>query len=262
MIPRWACAATLGCILCACSTSSPIGASHTDGSASPSGDASDDASLDAPSDARSGDEGDADVLRDFDLGRDFSPTMNPNGVWRYGFTMGASVALDQFVLDTFTTNTSPLDFWHPAMGTAGYYPYVAANTGTVTTTDSTGSWAVRAGEIAMEASGSGQSSVIEFVVPQAGMYRIQADFEAIHFRLSTTDAHVRVGGASLFDANIDGYGGDPAFHAITGTNPRASYSGTLALGPGEVVSFVLGYGTDRTVDNDTTGLVVHIWLLR
>jgi hypothetical protein len=75
---------------------------------------------------------------------------------------------------------------------------------------------VRAGQVAMEASNAGQYSVVRFTAPVAGRYRVTARFEGIHFGLSTTDVHVVHGSTVLFSANVDGYGGDPAFQPVTG----------------------------------------------
>jgi hypothetical protein len=70
--------------------------------------------------------------------------------------------------------------------------------------------------------------------------------------------HVRRGAAALFDALIDGYGGDPAFHAVVGASPRQSYQGAVALAAGDVLFFAIGYGANKTYNNDTTGLKVLI----
>ena len=198
----------------------------------------------------------------FDLGADFSFARNPNGAWRYGYTAGTTLAVDQFALDTFVPNagTDPIAFWHPAApatATDGYYPYVAENSGSVSASEEA-SWALRPHEVAMEASSIGQYSVVQFVAPLAGSYQVQVHFEGVHFRLSTTDVHVLAGDAGLFAANIDGYGGDPAFHVVQGASPTADYQGTVALQPNDVMTFAIGYGIDMTYGNDTTGLTVHI----
>jgi hypothetical protein len=217
----------------------------------------------------------ASVAREFDLGLDFSFSSNPNGWWRYGYTQGSTLAVDQFLVDTFSIHTDPAaaGFWHPSdagggympnanpnNGGGGYYPYVAENPGSVTTSY-LNAWALRAHEVAMEASNAGQYSVIEFVAPQGGAYRIQAHFEGIHFQLSTTDVHVRQNDAELFASNIDGYGGDQALHAVQGSNPIADYQGTVPLQAGEIITFAVGFGANKTNYNDTTGLFVHITLI-
>jgi hypothetical protein len=76
--------------------------------------------------------------------------------------------------------------------------------------------------------------------------------------LSTTDVHVLKNSVSLFDAYVEGYGGDPAFHRIEGAHPRASYSGIANLKAGDVVTFAVGYGRNHTHTCDTTGLFARI----
>jgi len=193
----------------------------------------------------------------FDLGTSFSNTQNPNGVWRYGFTTGNTLSVAEFQADGFAAQVGGVSFWHPD-GTTGYYPYVAENPSASTMTDATDSWAVRPNEVAMEGSGLGQYSVVQFVAPASGSYSVRADFEGIHFRISTTDVHVRQNDQPLFDAEIDGYGGDPAFHSIQGASPNASYVGSVELHSGDVLSFAVGIGADGSNYNDTTGLFVHI----
>ncbi len=95
----------------------------------------------------------------------------------------------------------------------------------------------------------------------AGKYKISAQFEGIHYGLSTTDVHVLHNGTSLFDADIDGYGGDPAFHKVQGASPTASYTGQVELKADDTVSFAVGYGKDKTNSGDTTGLFAQVVLL-
>jgi len=61
-------------------------------------------------------------------------------------------------------------------------------------------------------------------------------------------------GDTLFSADIDGYGGDPAFHPVVGRTPVATYAGTFDLQAGDTVDFAVGYGSNRNHYNDTTGL--------
>jgi hypothetical protein len=200
----------------------------------------------------------SDVPALFDLGRDFSLTANPNGPWRYGYTRGTQLARSAFAPMTVADATTPVGLWHPGPGPAGYYPYIAANLDPTIAHDPTNSWEVRPGEVALEASSTGQLAAIEFTVPRAGSYTIAADFAGIHKLLSTTDAHVLLGDESLFAATISGYGGDPAFYPHQGASPTASYRATRALRVGDVLTFAIGFGTNHTHFNDTTGLIVTI----
>jgi hypothetical protein len=197
----------------------------------------------------------------YNLSNAFSLEKNPNGMWQYGYSLTNSLAPDQFQFDKYADTSGLVGFWHAAKNNGpgpGYYPYVAFNTTSQSRTTPANGWAVRAGEIAMEASNSGQYSLIRFVAPKTGMYKVVARFEGIHYGLSSTDVHVLHNAASLFDAEISGYGGDPAFHAIEGANPAASYSGSVALKAGDTITFAVGYGQNKTHYSDTTGLSAEI----
>lgn len=197
----------------------------------------------------------------FDLATDFLFAQSPESVWQYGYSTGNSLSPAEFRRDAFFDKLTPTCFWHPATNDLrgpGYYPYVAYNTGKQSTSEPTHGWAVRGGEVAMEASNSGQYSLVRFSAPAGGQYRIMARFEGIHFRLSSTDVHVLHNSEHLFDSEIDGYGGDPNFHKIEGEHPTAGYEGLVSLESGDTVTFAVGYGTNKTNYNDTTGLYARL----
>jgi len=206
----------------------------------------------------------------FDLSNDFSVEANPNKVWQYGYSDSNSLAVDQFRLqksadanDRSANASGIIKFWHPAANSgpgAGYYPYIAYNSSKQPEVGCKG-WAVRPGEVAVEGSNTGQYSLIRFVAPVAGTYRVSAKFEGIHYGLSTTDVHVLQNGTALFDADIDGYGGDPAFHKLQGSSPTAEYSGEVAMKADETITFAIGYGKNKTHYGDTTGLFAKVVLL-
>ena len=76
--------------------------------------------------------------------------------------------------------------------------------------------------------------------------------------LSRLDVHVLHNGTSLFDADIDGYGGDPASHAVQGASPKAEYSGQVAMMKDDTITFAIGYGKNKTNSCDTTGLFAQV----
>jgi hypothetical protein len=199
----------------------------------------------------------------FDLSADFSSLDNSSGVWQYGYTAAAN-SLDpkEFRVDKETEKIGAIVFWHPEKNNGpgpGYYPYVAYNSSSRSEVGCKG-WAVRPGEVAMEASNIGQYGVVRFVAPVSGSYKISAQFEGIHYGLSTTDVHVLHNGTSLFAAEIEGYGGDPAFHKVEGSNPRAEYSGKIEMKANDIVDFAIGYGKNKTHYGDTTGMFAKIVL--
>lgn len=110
----------------------------------------------------------------------------------------------------------------------------------------------------MEGGNNGQYSLLRFIAPASATYRIKAVFEGVHFGLSTTDVHVFLNAARLFQDSIEGYGGDAAFHERTGLHPDATYEATLQLNQGDVLTFAVGYGSNKDHYNDTTGLLLAI----
>jgi len=199
----------------------------------------------------------------FDLSNDFSFEANPNKVWQYGYTPTNTLSVEQFRFQkNVTFDTTGVGFWHPDKNNGpgpDYYPYIACNKSNKTQLVF-GGLAFRPGEVAMESSRSGQYGLIRFVAPENGSYEISAKYEGIHYGLSTTDVHVLHNSKSLFDADIDGYGGDPDFHKVEGANPRAEYSGKVALRKGDTITLAIGYGKNKTNSCDTTGLFAKITL--
>lgn len=200
----------------------------------------------------------------FDVSSEFSARKNPNEVWEYGFSETNSLDPAEFRLDKSTGRLGVINFWHPSVSDRpgpGYYPYIAHNSSKKSQLGSSNGWAVRAGEIAMEASNSGQYSIVRFVAPKTGVYKVSAHFEGVHFGLSTTDVHVLVNAMSLFETEIDGYGGDPAFHQVQGSSPAADYTGEVQLKKRDTLTFAVGYGKNHTNFGDTTGLFARVVLL-
>ena len=104
----------------------------------------------------------------FDLSADFSLRNNPNQAWQYGYSETNSLDPAQFRIDKSTGVLGQIGFWHPSVSDRpgpGYYPYVAYNRAKQTGLGSSNGWAARAGEVAMEASNSGQYSLIRFMAP-------------------------------------------------------------------------------------------------
>ncbi len=88
----------------------------------------------------------------------------------------------------------------------------------------------------------GEYSVVRYVAPVGGTFKIDAVFSGLDDR-TTTDVHVLHNGASLADS----------FVLLNGQGRRTPYSGTLALQKGDVLDFVVGYG-NGAYGWDTTGL--------
>ncbi|MGO8672557.1 MAG: hypothetical protein ACLQVD_14475, partial [Capsulimonadaceae bacterium] len=111
----------------------------------------------------------------YDLASDFALTQTPHSIWQYGYSATRSTDPGQFRNDLVVDMTNPIGFWHSstAINTgvmSGYYPYVAHNPTRSTRVGPVGGWAVRPGEVAMEANGNGLYSLVRFVTPHSGIY--------------------------------------------------------------------------------------------
>jgi hypothetical protein len=184
----------------------------------------------------------------YDAAADFSPTNNPDGVWSYGWstTLGST-----FNLDVSSTTSDGLNFWEGSISTGsppGLFPDVIHN-GTSNTITYTGTVQYLPGQLAMHPGPQDQYSVIRFTAPDAGTFVLATSFTGIDFSgPTTTDVHVLLDGSAIFNGKVDGFG--------AGSGP--SFTKTLTLRAGDTVDFAVGYGTDGTYFNDSTGITATL----
>jgi hypothetical protein len=183
---------------------------------------------------------------------------NPSGNWQVGYSLHDMLSMSQFRLSSFADTSHLIGLWHPTTGSSGYYPYIGQNRTTEIQVDQTSSWSAKPGEIVMEGSNNGQYSMLQFIVPVSGNYKLNATFEGVHIRLSSTDVHVLLNDLHLFDDVIDGYGGAVSFSAHKGSHPISSWTSIIHLNQRDILTFAIGYGTNMTFYNDTTGLLLTI----
>ena len=182
----------------------------------------------------------------FDASTQFSPTSNPNSVWRYGFeatTLGSGFTLFNTAAQ-FIPNA--VDSW--SSSSLGANPEINHNnTGSTFFASDPAlqiEWA--ANELAFHPGPAGQFSVLRFVAPAAGIFQLAVSFQGIDHQGATTDVHVLANNISLFDQQITG------FHV-----PR-SFSTTLTLAQGGTVDFAVGYGANGNFLEDSTGVSATI----
>ena len=177
----------------------------------------------------------------YDAAGDFSATMNPNGVWSYGYenTLGGP-------LNLYTAQFNPttdIAGWNNNI--ASDVPLVMKNFGT-TTDSSFADIVLQPGQLAFHPGPSGQFSVVRFTAAQDGLFSLVSGFVPVTTDGTTTDVHVLENGLSVFDGNVSG-----TYNDSGGT----SYNdGALILSAGETVDFAVGYGTDGNFYQDATGL--------
>jgi hypothetical protein len=175
------------------------------------------------------------------VGKDFSTTNNPNGVWSYGSetTLGGALTLFTSIVDN-----NGVEIWNnPSLQDGAGY------NGTASAAASCPSCSIPAGD-AMLGPGSDLSySLFRFTAPVAGAFDIEASFFGADFQgPTTTDVHVVLNGVPLFSDAVNGYG----------PTSTKSYSGIQTLAIGDTVDFVVGPGADNNFSFDTTGLTATI----
>jgi hypothetical protein len=180
----------------------------------------------------------------YDASADFSTSINPNGVWSYGWstTLGSA-----FNLDTSNTTAayglSGLAGWFSNQSAEGV-PSILRNTtanplaiGTFTQ--------YQPGQLALNMNGS-EYSVLRWTAPSSGQFNIAATFSAVSTIGATSDVHIQTNGISIFDSAVNGF---PA---------PTSFAGTVSLVSGDHIDFAVGFGSNGNDHEDTTALAATI----
>jgi len=195
-------------------------------------------SLAAPSTARAG----------FDAAADFSPTSNPNGVWSYGWTQALG---SSFIADAIHESEAGLDFWEGSIAngaTPGSFPLVVHN-GTANTIITAGTVSVAPGQLALHPGPDNEYSVLRWTAPRNDAVSIRSVFDGFDFVGPTsTDVHVLHNGSSLFDDDVQGFGGSSA----------VTFNSVLTVAQGDTIDFAVGFGRNGSFFFDTTGLSTTI----
>lgn len=185
---------------------------------------------------------------DYDAQKDFSPSSNPNGTWSYGWshTLGS-----EFIADAIHQNQSGLDFWEgaiPSGDVPGSFPTISHNpSGNTVTLFSTATYAP--GQLALHPGPGGEYSDLRFTAPVKGTYALNSAFVGIDTgpaAPTSTDVHVLLNGVSIFDAAVNGFGNSQPF------------STSKLLQVGDTIDFTVGFGSNGTYGNDSTGLTAQL----
>jgi hypothetical protein len=181
----------------------------------------------------------------YDATADFSTNSNPNGVWSYGWssTLGSAFHLDA----TSTTAEYKL------IGLAGWVsdqsaegvPYVLKNT-TASPIAINPNNIYQPGQLALEAGFSGQYAVVRWTAFSTGPFTITATFSALSHAGDSSDVHILRNGISIFNSAVNGFPGSQ------------TYSGVQNLAKGDTIDFAVGFGSDGSVNEDTTILAASI----
>jgi hypothetical protein len=94
---------------------------------------------------------------------------------------------------------------------------------------------------------TGQKSVVRWTAPTSETVKVEGKFEGIDTGGTTTDVGMMKNTTkTLFSNNINGFGA------------TAPFSTTTAVAGGDTIDFLVGYGSNATYENDSTGLSVTI----
>jgi hypothetical protein len=185
----------------------------------------------------------------FDAVADFSITDNPHGVWSYGAYSAFQTTLPLYtVAEQNSGGVTGLDIRN--FGGFLAPPYIIHNSSSENIGDQFGD-TIPPTLLDLHPTTS-QYSVVRWNAPTTGSYSITGRFEGLQHGLpagTTTDVHVLLNGASIFDDSVSGFGA------------TAPFAGIQSLNANDLLDFVVGYGPgigDSAQDHDDTGLAATI----
>ena len=105
------------------------------------------------------------------------------------------------------------------------------------------------GQLAFHPGPQDEYGVIRFTAPTAGTFLLSSSFTGLDFAGPTSsDVHVLLDGSVIFNGFVNGFG--------AGSGP--SFASRLTLAAGDTVDFAVGYGSNGTYFNDSTGLTATL----
>lgn len=183
----------------------------------------------------------ADSVKNYDAASDFSPLQNSDGAWSYGYKPSGG---------SFTSYASHGNIWNNS-GTDSWSrdgvscPFITHN--------NTNSNLTYAGVVVqppdllnIHPGQNNERSVVRWTAPAAGTYLFTGRFQGLDTTGTTTDALVTHNGTSVFSANVNGYGA------------TAPFSLTRTVAAGDILEFSVGFGSNGTYNDDSTGLSVTV----
>lgn len=170
----------------------------------------------------------------WDAAADFTLASNPNGQWSYGWIPSLS---DAYTFNLYNLpniySQSILERWSTTETT----PELSV---VYNDTDQSQSYGgpVLPGQLALHPGPNGQKSIVRWIAPKEDCYSISTLFYPIGG--GGTDVHVLRNRSSLFIDEV--------------TNSSKQYSTTMWLNSGDILDFIVGYGSNCSYASDATGL--------
>ncbi len=170
---------------------------------------------------------------------DFSSVNNPAGTWSYGYKTTLTSAFTNYPSYGQPFGAG-IDFWLPNAN-GDCCPTIAKNT-TGTTQTYVGTAVHPADLLNVHPGPNGEKSTLRWTAPAAGSYQAAGRFQGIDTASSTTDVHILHNNTEVWANNLSGYGS------------QAPYNLTLSVNAGDVIEFLVGFGSNNSYSNDSTGL--------
>lgn len=172
----------------------------------------------------------------FDPAADFSLASNPNGPWSYGYALAQDGSL---ILYTNKGIIERMDVWNKPIQLVT--PWIARNS-TASAVEWNGTARYEPGALSLHPGPQNQRAILRFTPPSAGQYSVAGFFYGQDFwGPTTTDVHLLLNGASIFDGTITFFGGSVPFNKA------------LTLDNADRLDFVVGFG-GNSFYYDSTGL--------
>ncbi len=178
----------------------------------------------------------------FDAASEFSASVNPNGVWSYGWSTNLGSA---FQLYTTTDVENGFDRWTGNLSLDGHPSVYHNGTGSTITVPST-LQTLQAGQLAEHPGSGGQYALVRWTAPTAGNFSITTSFFGVDQNGASVDVHVLRNSIAIFNGTV------------TGFNVPTSFFTNIVVGAGDTIDFAVGYGSNGTYFDDLTGLSAEI----
>lgn len=184
------------------------------------------------------------VLQPYNAAGQFSPTLNPNGAWSYGWSGSRSSA---FNIDTQTFDLMGLNGW-TSQCCGATQPDIYHNP-TDQPINPAGTAPIPAGALALRPGSYGGKPILRWTASADGHYGVKAIFKGLD-SAGPTNTHVAIllDAIQIFSGDIDG----------AGSSSSQTFSGTVSMLAGDTLDFTVGFGTNGKYIHDSTGLSVVI----
>lgn len=173
------------------------------------------------------------------LGTDFSTTMNPNGVWAYGWRLTAADPLVLYV-DTAEPCGPDVDFW--LYDIADNCPCVYHNA--LPDSNACAQVLLAPHAVAFHAGMNDEQSVVRWRAPVDGSIDVDAAFQTLD--VGGTTVHIYHNGVELFTQSMNGSGGS------------CQYSSSAFCHMNDTIDFAVNWGPSGHYWGSSTGISVLI----